>query len=190
MSTMLVLSSPKLSCMVLHRSSKTSERSSSCSTAFLCRVTWLLDDEEAVVFTLWSCSSTSVSLERGLEGTLADLRCDLERRKRAMLKDSTVALLPDVPQGVNNIAVKRPPTVLLVSSCATELFFLLTRSKRCGARLRGASPSSQLWCQNLALLPLPIVTEVEAWNNKRSMLLHGTWSPTQGFEPSIHSCHN
>ncbi|WVZ95362.1 hypothetical protein U9M48_041136 [Paspalum notatum var. saurae] len=122
--------------------------------------------------------------------TLDGAQRDLERRKRAMLKDSTVALLPDVPQGVNNIAVKRPPTVLLVSSCATELFFLLTRSKRCGARLRGASPSSQLWCQNLALLPLPIVTEVEAWNNKRSMLLHGTWSPTQGFEPSIHSCHN
>ncbi|WVZ95360.1 hypothetical protein U9M48_041136 [Paspalum notatum var. saurae] len=33
------------------------------------------DDEETVVLTLWSCSSTSVSLERGLEGTLADLRC-------------------------------------------------------------------------------------------------------------------
>jgi len=80
--------------------------------------------------------------------------------------------------------------VLLVSSCATELFFLLTRSKRCGARLHGASPSSQLWCQNLALVPLPIDTEVEAWNNKRSMSLHGTWSPTQGFEPSVHSCHS
>jgi hypothetical protein len=32
------------------------------------------EDEEIVVFKLWSCSSTSISLERGLEGTLADLR--------------------------------------------------------------------------------------------------------------------
>jgi len=32
------------------------------------------EDEEIVVLKLWSCSSTSISLERGLEGTLADLR--------------------------------------------------------------------------------------------------------------------
>ena len=28
-----------------------------------------------------------------------------------MLKDSTVALLPDVPQGVNNDAIVHPPTI-------------------------------------------------------------------------------
>jgi len=32
------------------------------------------EDEEMVVFKLWSCSSTLMSLEQGLEGTLADLR--------------------------------------------------------------------------------------------------------------------
>jgi hypothetical protein len=32
------------------------------------------DGDEMVAFRLWSCSSTSVWLERGLEGTLADLR--------------------------------------------------------------------------------------------------------------------
>jgi hypothetical protein len=32
------------------------------------------EDEEIVVLKLWSCSSTSMPLERGLEGTLADLR--------------------------------------------------------------------------------------------------------------------
>jgi hypothetical protein len=32
------------------------------------------EGEEMVAFRLWSCSSTLVLLERGLEGTLADLR--------------------------------------------------------------------------------------------------------------------
>lgn len=32
------------------------------------------EDEEMVVFKLWSCSSTLMSLEQGLEGTLAYLR--------------------------------------------------------------------------------------------------------------------
>uniref|UniRef100_A0A0A9DQZ0 Uncharacterized protein n=1 Tax=Arundo donax TaxID=35708 RepID=A0A0A9DQZ0_ARUDO len=102
---MLVLSSEKLSCIVLQRSSKTRERSSSCSTTFLCcsRLTWPLgehiissmllytlpslqipstifsmvaEDKEVVAFRLCSCSSTSTSLERGLEGKLADLRME------------------------------------------------------------------------------------------------------------------
>jgi hypothetical protein len=37
-------------------------------------VSMVTDDEERMVFTFWSFPSTSVSLERGLEGTLADLR--------------------------------------------------------------------------------------------------------------------
>jgi hypothetical protein len=37
-------------------------------------VPMVAQDEEMVVFKLWSCSSTLTSLERGLEGTLADLR--------------------------------------------------------------------------------------------------------------------
>ena len=42
------------------------------------------------------------------------------------------------------------------------MFFLFTHSKRCGARFLRASPSSQLWCQNYAFIPSPIVTVVEA----------------------------
>ena len=34
----------------------------------------VVEVEEMVAFRLWSCSSTLVLLERGLEGTLADLR--------------------------------------------------------------------------------------------------------------------
>jgi len=45
---------------------------------------------------------------------------------------------------------------LFVSSCATILLFLCTKSKSCGARFLGASPSNQAWCQNLAIFPLPI----------------------------------
>ncbi|WVZ82338.1 hypothetical protein U9M48_029607 [Paspalum notatum var. saurae] len=62
------------------------------------------------------------------------------------------------------------------------------QAKKWGARLQGASPSSQLSCQNLVLAPLPTVTEVEAWNRRRSRLPHGTCESLQGFESSVHSC--
>jgi hypothetical protein len=64
----------------------------------------------------------------------------------------------------------------------------MTRVKRWSARLQGASPSSQLSFQNIALAPLPTVMEVVAWKNKRSSLLHGTYRPCQGFGSSVHSC--
>jgi hypothetical protein len=38
-------------------------------------IVWTVaEGEEMVAFRLWSCSSTLVLLEQGLEGTLADLR--------------------------------------------------------------------------------------------------------------------
>ena len=79
---------------------------------------------------------------------------------------------------------------LFLNSCSTVLFFLLTRSKMCGARNFGASPSSQLWCQNFVFFPLPIETLVEALKRKRSDALHGTSEPAQGLSSSVHSCHN
>ena len=78
---------------------------------------------------------------------------------------------------------------LFVSSCATVLFFLCTSSKSCGARFRGASPSSQAWCQNLVFLPLPIVMVVDALKKKRSISVHGISRPDQGLLSALHSCH-
>lgn len=51
---------------------------------------------------------------------------------------------------------------LLDSSCATVMFFLFTRSKMCGAKVRGASSSSQVWCQNFTFMPFPSVILMEA----------------------------
>jgi hypothetical protein len=76
----------------------------------------------------------------------------------------------------------------LLSSWWTDLFLRRASMSRCGARYLGASLSSQLWCQKHALLPLPIVTVVEALKRRRSVSLHGTSVPTQGFGSSPHSC--
>src|SRR5690242_5392365 len=65
-------------------------------------------------------------------------------------------------------------------SMATDLFFLETSSKRCGARFLGTMPSSQLSCQNLAVLPSPTVTMVEALKRSLSARLQGTSNPFQG----------
>jgi hypothetical protein len=37
-------------------------------------VSMAVEDEEAIVLKLWNCFSTSISVGRGLEGTLADRR--------------------------------------------------------------------------------------------------------------------
>jgi len=56
--------------------------------------------------------------------------------------------------------------VVIRSSCSTVLFFLLTSPNNCGATTLGAAPCSQLLCQNLAFLPSPIVTSVEALKSR------------------------
>jgi hypothetical protein len=76
------------------------------------------------------------------------------------------------------------------SSCWTDLFFLLTSSKSYGARFLGASPSSQLWCQNCAFVPFPTVTMVDALNNNLSVGLQGNSEPAHGLEGSTQSYHN
>ena len=76
------------------------------------------------------------------------------------------------------------------SSWRTVLFLQRTNSKSWGARNLGASSSSQLWCQKRALSPFPIVIVVEALKSSRSLSLHGSSVPTQGFESYTHSCHN
>ena len=77
--------------------------------------------------------------------------------------------------------------LLFWSSCCTDLFFLPINSNKCGAKFLGASPSSQLSCQNRALAPSPIVIVVESLKRRRSSLLQGSLEPAHGLESSVHS---
>ena len=74
------------------------------------------------------------------------------------------------------------------SSCCTARFFLKTSRNKFGAKYLGASPSSQLWCQNLVFAPSPKVIMIDELKRRRSTSVHGSSEPIQGLESSTHSC--
>lgn len=65
----------------------------------------------------------------------------------------------------------QPP---LISTFATDLFLLLTKVNRLGARAFGASPPSQRECQNFALFPSPSTTTVDVAKSCLSDSSHGS----------------
>ena len=78
--------------------------------------------------------------------------------------------------------------LLFRSSRCTVRFLLETRRNKFGARYLGASPSSQLLCQNLVFAPSPKVIMIEELKRRRSTSVHGSSEPIQGLEISTHSC--
>lgn len=88
--------------------------------------------------------------------------------------------------------------VLLCNSWITGQFLRLTRLNSLfdtrlysfGASVLGAAPCSQLPCQNLAFLPFPTVSIMDALKSRRSVASQGVSMPTQGLESSTHSNHN